>query len=64
MWLPELAMALQAPMPYQVTLETWIWHLLCFRIFDSHSLFWAGEVGKTFRIQCDELRGNSMDSYS
>jgi phage shock protein A len=59
-WLPELAMALQAPILYQVTLESWIWHLLCFQVFDSHSTFWAGEVGQTFRIQCDQFRGKSL----
>ncbi|KAH6632065.1 hypothetical protein F5144DRAFT_649466 [Chaetomium tenue] len=55
-WLPEPAVTLQTPMLYQVALESWIWHLLCFRIFDSHSFFWAGEVGQAFTVQCDQFR--------
>lgn len=58
-WLPEPAVTLQTPMLYQVALESWIWHFLCFRIFDSHSSFWAGEMGKAFRVQCDQFRGES-----
>ncbi|KAK3294585.1 uncharacterized protein B0H64DRAFT_443651 [Chaetomium fimeti] len=63
-WLPQPAMTLQAPMLYQVTLESWIWHFLCFRIFDSHSSFWAGEVGKAFRIQCDQFRETIANIHS
>ncbi|KAK4154994.1 hypothetical protein C8A00DRAFT_13908, partial [Chaetomidium leptoderma] len=57
MWLPEMATTLQTPMVCHIVLESWIWHFLCFRVFDSHSDFWAGEVGKTLNTQCDQLRG-------
>ncbi|KAH6856362.1 hypothetical protein B0I37DRAFT_443043 [Chaetomium sp. MPI-CAGE-AT-0009] len=62
-WLPEPAIVLQAPMLYQVALESWVWHCLCFQIFDSHSSFWAGEVGKAFRIQCDGFRDMIANMY-
>ncbi|KAL2257317.1 hypothetical protein VTK26DRAFT_339 [Humicola hyalothermophila] len=40
----------------KIALEAWIWHFLCFRVFDSHSLLWAGELGRDFSIQSERIR--------
>jgi FtsZ-binding cell division protein ZapB len=45
-WLPEAAKTLQSPVFCSIILESWVWHFLCFRIFDCCSSFWAGELGK------------------
>lgn len=59
-WLPEAAKTLQAPLLCQIVLQAWIWHFLCFRILDSHSENWAGDIGQAFNVQCDEIRGEQM----
>lgn len=60
-WIPEMALTLQTPMVCHMALESWIWHYLCFRVFDSHSDFWAGEIGKKFGDQCDQMRGETTE---
>jgi hypothetical protein len=62
-WLPEMAKALQSPLLRPIVLESWIWHLLCFGVFDSQSTFWAGDIGKSFSVPCDQIRGESLPCF-
>jgi hypothetical protein len=55
-WLPKMKDTLQIPLLCPTALESWIWHFLYIQIFDSHSEFWAGQIGKAFGIQCDQIR--------
>ncbi|KAK3688322.1 hypothetical protein B0T22DRAFT_511706 [Podospora appendiculata] len=36
-------------------MEAWVWRALYFRIFDSHSTFWAGDIGKDFYSACYQI---------
>jgi uncharacterized coiled-coil protein SlyX len=56
-WLPQMAKTLQVPLLCPILLESWIWHFLCFRIFDSCSKVWAGEEGKILGVLCERIRG-------
>lgn len=55
-WLPESARTLRVSLLRPIVLESWIWHFLCFKVFDSKSEVWAGEVGKPFSALCDQIR--------
>ncbi len=56
-WLPDMVRTLQFPMLRPAIMESWIWHFLCFRVFDSQSHLWAGSVGTTFSSVGDQIRG-------
>lgn len=56
-WLPEITKTMRAPLLCHVVLESWIWHFLCFRIFDSQSKFWAGDIGQAFSVQREKIFG-------
>ncbi|KAK3294583.1 uncharacterized protein B0H64DRAFT_190626 [Chaetomium fimeti] len=55
-WLPDTL--LRTPLLCPILLESWVWHFLCIRIFDSRSKHWAGEEGKILGILCDRFRSN------
>lgn len=55
-WLPESARTLHVSLLRPIVLESWIWHFLCFKIFDSGSEVWAGEIGRAFSGPCDQIR--------
>ncbi len=61
-WLPDIMRMLQSPIFRPVAMESWIWHFLCFRIFDSKSSVWAGQVGVAFSTPCEQIRGESLNS--
>lgn len=54
-WLPEISKTLRYPFLCSIVLESWVWHFLCFRIFDSHSEFWAGDIGQGFSMLKDRV---------
>ncbi|KAL2016083.1 hypothetical protein VTK56DRAFT_4290 [Thermocarpiscus australiensis] len=54
--LPDMEKTMQLPLLCPVILESWIWHFLCIRLFDSHSDFWAGDIGQAFSKMCDQTR--------
>ncbi len=56
-WLPDIVRTLQSPVLRPIVMESWIWHFLCFRIFDSKSSVWAGKVGAAFSTPCEQIRG-------
>jgi hypothetical protein len=56
-WLPEISKTLRYPFLCNIVLESWVWHFLCFRILDSHSNFWAGDIGKGFNMLKDRIGG-------
>ena len=58
-WLPDIARTLQSPLFRPIVWESWIWHFLCFRIFDAQSSVWAGQVGVAFSTPCEQIRGES-----
>lgn len=54
-WVPQIKKTLQAPTLCPIVFESWIWHFLCFRIFDSGSEVWAGETGRMLSVQCGKI---------
>ena len=58
-WLPDIARTLQSPLFRPIVWESWIWHFLCFQIFDAQSSVWAGQVGVAFSTPCEQIRGES-----
>ncbi len=63
-WLPDIMRMLRSPILRPVALESWIWHFLCFRIFDSQSSVWAGKLGVAFSTSCEQIRGESSIAKS
>ncbi|KAK4233973.1 hypothetical protein C8A03DRAFT_19048 [Achaetomium macrosporum] len=55
-WLPEMSKTLRSPFVCNIVLQSWVWHFLCFRIFDAHSVFWAGDIGKGFSVLSQQIR--------
>jgi hypothetical protein len=56
-WLPEMTKTLGSPFLCNIALRSWIWHFLCFRIFDTQSGFWSGDMGKASNVLNDQVIG-------
>jgi hypothetical protein len=54
-WLPEMSKTLRHPFLCNIVLESWVWHFLCVQILDSHSNFWAGDIGRSFNMLKDRV---------
>ncbi|KAK4110218.1 hypothetical protein N656DRAFT_830865 [Canariomyces notabilis] len=55
-WLPHIATTLQLPILRPILFESWIWHFLCFRVFDLRSSLWGGEAGKLLGSSSEIIR--------